>query len=101
MYRTLYSELLKVNDFPSVPTHKIVIHTSTFNDMVFTVYRVGVRVGTAVQPAALPVGSGTCRPSPLTEANRDSGEDMVPEQAVQDQTQAAASTVWGWWRWRR
>jgi len=69
--------------------------------MVFTVCREGVRVGTAVQSAALLVGPGTCRPGPLTEADRDSGEDMVPEQAVQDQAQAVASALRGWWRWRR
>lgn len=51
----------------------------------------GVRVGTAVQPATILVGSGTSGSGALAETHRDPGEDLVPEPTVQDKTQTVAS----------
>lgn len=50
--------------------------------------RAGLRAGTPLQPPAVPVRAGARRPGGLPEAHRDSGQDLVPEPSLQDETQA-------------
>lgn len=48
--------------------------------------RAGLRAGAPLQPPAVPVRAGARRPGGLPEAHRDSGQDLVPEPALQDET---------------
>lgn len=46
----------------------------------------GLRAGAPLQPPAVPVRPGAGGPGGVPEAHRDSGQDLVPEPPVQDET---------------
>lgn len=48
--------------------------------------RAGLRAGASLQPPAVPVRAGAGGPRGLPEAHRDSGQDLVPEPPLQDET---------------
>lgn len=50
--------------------------------------RTSLRAGAPLQPPAVPVRPGTGRPGGLFETHRDSGQDLVPEPPLQDETSA-------------